>query len=298
MQYIEIIVGTVIAAALLLCFFYFNNRSIVTTEYRIGASATGTGTEALRIAQVSDLQSRIFGKGQKNLLQKVKEANPDIIVITGDLVDRNFTNYEAAMQAVRGLSEIAEVLYVQGNHEQSLSADDYANFLGDAEKYMKILFNKRYEFKKCGKKYIFGGLSQAVIDESRGYNRDNRNHDEKIIIEAAEKIFDGAGKGFRILLAHEPQLFEIYAKTPCDLVLTGHAHGGQFRIPFIKKGIYSPEQGLFPKYFQGVHEKQREDGSRFEMVVSRGLGNSKFPIRLFNRPEIVFVSVSCVDFLF
>ena len=94
-------------------------------------------------------------------------------------------------------------------------------------------------------------------------------------------------EGFRMVAAHYPHDFEkIYAGRKIDLVLCGHAHGGQFRIPFVKKGIYSPGQGLFPKYSEGLHEL---DGVK--MIVSRGIGNSRFPFRLFNCPEVIVIDL-------
>ena len=92
-------------------------------------------------------------------------------------------------------------------------------------------------------------------------------------------------EGFRILLSHRPELFDAYTSTNMDLVLSGHAHGGQFRVPFIG-GIVAPDQGLLPKYDAGVFT---ENGTT--MVVSRGVGNSIIPIRLNNRPEIVIVKL-------
>ena len=283
------IIEIVFTILFVIWFIHFNNKAIVTTEYKL--NLLNVEAEILRIVQVSDLQSRSFGKGQRNLLNKVAKAKPDIIVITGDLIDRNFTDYEKAMDAVKGLASIAKVFYVQGNHEESLQVEAYRDFLMKSEKYMEILLDRRYEFTKSGRVFCIGGLSEKTVDKSRGNDRNNRNHDEKLIIDAAEEIFTDAEGDVKILLSHEPQLIDIYAKTSCDLVMSGHAHGGQFRIPFVNIGLYSPEQGLFPKYYQGVHQCQGKDGHRMNMVISRGLGNSKFPVRLFNRPEIVLLKI-------
>ena len=98
------------------------------------------------------------------------------------------------------------------------------------------------------------------------------------------KIFKLTSESKQILLAHEPQFINKYAEAGYKVALCGHAHGGQWRIPFTGRGLYAPQQGVFPKYTQGVHIC-----GDMQMVVSRGLGNSRFPLRLFNRPEIVVI---------
>ena len=100
-------------------------------------------------------------------------------------------------------------------------------------------------------------------------------------------LMAGQAESFNILLSHRPELFETYVKENLDLVFSGHAHGGQFVIPVLRQGIFAPHQGFFPKYTEGMHEK---DGT--VMIVSRGLGNSGFPIRIFNRPELIEVTLT------
>lgn len=257
---IWITLGVIAFCAVFALFAYFNNSCLKTTRYNIKAD----GAPPLRIVQISDLHGKRFGRKNEKLIKKVASVSPDFIAVTGDIIHLYTPgNKEVAAEAVSALKEIAPVIYVAGNHEMR---------------------NKGYRFLR--RDLIEAGAT--VLDDSdtevcgitvTGLNGASLRNDKifKITPDVSPKI----------LLAHEPQFFEKYASAGYDLVLCGHAHGGQWRIPFTKIGLYAPGQGAFPKYTSGMHEK-----GKTRMVISRGLGNSEFPLRLFNRPELVVIDIN------
>lgn len=192
------------------------------------------------------------------------KEKPDFIAVTGDIIHLYTPrNREVALEAVSSLKEVAPLLYIAGNHE--MRNKGYRLFRKEvAEAGGTVLDDRSVEI--CGITVV--GLNGASL----------RN--DKI-----EKITPPVSP--KILLAHEPQFFEKYAAAGYDLILCGHAHGGQWRIPFTKIGLFAPGQGKFPKYTAGVHEKGKS-----KMIISRGLGNSEFPLRLFNRPEIISIEIN------
>lgn len=270
-------IGFLIIAAIAV-FLWWSDKSIKVTEYRIKDDKFPQSLKNFRILQVSDLQSNRFGKYQRRLIRKVEKLEPDIIVVTGDLIDRNHTNYNLAKDAIIGLGTIAPVYYANGNHETLLNQYDYRGFLYEMEAEMEALLGRAESYHDD--ELVIGGLDEMVVHKSRNYDRHNPVTDPQCIVDHINEIFDDM-KGYRILLAHEPQLLDVYSEAGPDLIFSGHAHGGQIRLPGIG-GLYSPEQGIFPKLASGIHSSGNS-----KMVISRGLGNSRFPFRVFNRPELV-----------
>ena len=264
-------------------FLWWQDKAVEVSEHVLWHDKIGNTFDGFTILQVSDLQSNRFGRKQRRLIEKARETHPDIIVITGDLIDRNHTDYLLAYQAVKGLSEIAPVFYVNGNHELLLDQKEYGEFLDKIDGITAILNGSSVliesDLDEDG--ILFAGLDENVTMDARGWNRKNVNYDGGMISHEVKRLFSDGDDRYRVLLAHEPQFIDEYAEGNPDLVLSGHAHGGQVRLPYIG-GIYSPEQGLFPKYSEGMHQLEHT-----KMIVSRGLGNSRFPFRIFNRPELV-----------
>lgn len=257
----------VVVLVLVIIFFWWENNALVVSEYTFETGEIGEGLDGLRVVQISDLHNKRFGKNQKRLLEKIKECNPDIIVITGDLVDSNHTNIETAMEFVEEAVKLAPVYYVTGNHEKWLEEEE--QLLEQLEQAgVNCLMNKTEMITVQDESLYLLGLddSNLLDDTLRGM---------------VSKMEDG----FTLLLAHEPQNLFRYSACGMDLVLSGHAHGGQFRLPFIG-GVVAPDQGFFPEFTAGLYE----DGNT-SMIVSRGLGNSIIPIRIFNRPEVVCVEL-------
>lgn len=252
------ILGGVLLIALL-CIM--GNNLISTTRYKLEVEGL---ERAVKIVQISDLHGKSFGKSNCRLLEKVLKERPDFIAVTGDIIHRyTEKNKRVALRLVSSLCEIAPVLFVAGNHE---------------------LRNKGYRFFR--RDLIEAGAQ--VLDDCPLNICDLTVVGLKCSSLKNDKIYTVTpkGSGVKILLAHMPQFIERYSEVGYDVVLCGHAHGGQWRIPFTHRGIYSPGQGLFPKYTEGVHTC-----GKTKMVISRGLGNSQFPIRLFNHPELVIINL-------
>lgn len=255
-------------------FFLWQNNDILTTNIEYKNSKVPETFNGFSIVQVSDLHNKEFGKGQNRLIKKIKEASPDIIVITGDLIDRRRYNIHTSMVFIKAAIKIAPIYYVPGNHEAwSGKYDDIKKELMDAG--VNVLDDEKLDLVKGPSKIQIIGVKDPSFLTST-YSQDTDYSDLEKTVKDLSK-----DSSFQILLSHRPEIFDFYAKENIDLSFTGHAHGGQFRIPFIG-GLVVPDQGFFPKYTSGLYKK---GGS--SMVVNRGLGNSIVPIRIFNRPEII-----------
>ena len=228
--------------------------------------------DGYKIALVSDLHNAEFGENNIELIELLNKASPNIIAITGDIVDSHRTDIEIAVEFARQAAEIAPCYYVSGNHEGLLDKGEYLRLITGLESVgVTVLDNEESIIERNGEKISLIGINDPIIGE-------NHATSEKI---AAIPSFDG----FTILLSHHPEIFDEYIGAGVDLALCGHAHGGQFRLPFIG-GLYAPNQGFFPKYDAGLYTSGNSN-----MVVSRGVGNSVYPIRFNNRPEIVLIEL-------
>lgn len=266
-KYIKPAIVLLIVIALLL-FCSYQNRHLETTYYTYKAEQFGADLEGYRIVQISDLHNAKFGKHNQKLVDRIRECEPDMIVLTGDLVDSNHTNVDRAVQFVDEIVKICPVYYVTGNHEYWLEASEYDELMdGLIGAGVVILDDQVVEISRGDAKFRLVGL------------------DDKSLADGTLEALLSDEKELTVVLAHEPQNLARYAGTGVDLVLSGHAHGGQFRLPFVG-GIVAPDQGFLPEYTAGEYYM---DGT--EMIVSRGLGNSVIPVRLFNYPEIVCVEL-------
>jgi hypothetical protein len=256
-----ICLGVIGFVALFALFVWFSNSCLMLTNYKIEIA---DAPQNLKIVHLSDLHGKSFKKGNKQLLQTVKSQSPDVIAITGDIIHLyTKRNIRVATEIIPELCKIAPVIYVSGNHE--MRSTKYRILREQLKKGGAIVLDD-CKTELCG--FTFVGLNCASLKNGTIFS---------ITPDISPKI----------LLAHEPQFLESYKKASYDLVLSGHAHGGQWRIPFTKIGIFSPGQGLLPKYTSGIYKS-----GKTQMVVSRGLGNSECPLRLFNRPEVVVISVT------
>ena len=286
-KYIKSALVLLIVIALLL-FCSYQNRHLETTYYTYKAEQLGADLEGYRIVQISDLHNVKFGKNNQKLVDRIRECEPDMIVLTGDLVDSNHTNVDRAVQFVDEIVKICPVYYVTGNHEYWLEKSEYDELMdGLVSAGVVILDNQVVEISRGDAKFRLVGLDdRSLADgtlEALLSDESIRNNQAEQKEEIADNE-DSGEKELTVVLAHEPQYLARYAGTGGDLVLSGHAHGGQFRLPFVG-GIVAPDQGFLPEYTAGEYYM---NGT--EMIVSRGLGNSVIPVRLFNYPEIV-----CVD---
>lgn len=273
---IFIIMVSIIGLGILLL---WQNNSITISEIEFQSAALPKAFNGYKILQISDLHNKEFGNNQKNILSKIEKINPDIIVITGDLIDVNNTNIGVAMKLINGIIDIAPIFYVSGNHEAWSGLYSSLQYKLEVAG-VTILDNQKTEISKENNSIDLIGLPdpEFLRNDWLEYG-DNTQYEERLkgIIESSER--------FKILLSHRPELFDIYSNNEVDLVFSGHAHGGQFRLPFIG-GLIAPDQGVFPKLTEGIHTNNNTS-----MIISRGLGNSIIPIRIFNRPELVVVTL-------
>lgn len=276
------------------------NKTVTTTHYTYYTERGQCG-QSFRIVQVSDLQSEYFGRDQRDLLNAVEACGPDMIVITGDLVDRSHTDYLAAEKAADGLLKIAPVYYVNGNHEADLQGEEAADLYRMLEKHgIHVLLDRGELAEYGGIRVNIAGLSEYTLFQARRQQAGTGHRTRKsgLIIPAVVRQIRGAfgdrkkyrgeaAGALRILLAHEPQYLRFYSAGHPDLIFSGHAHGGQFCLPGKeKRGLFAPDQGILPKLTSGCHRYMDST-----MYISRGLGNSSFPLRLNNQPEIICVQV-------
>lgn len=254
----------------ILIFFWYQNNHIVIDVYDYKSSKISGNTEKFSIVQISDLHNACFGKNNKNLVDDIESLEPDIIVITGDIVDSNHTDIGVAIDFVRQMTERYPVYYVTGNHEYWLDEEQRRElFTGMKDAGAVILNNEKITIDLGTDSITLIGLDDNSL----------RDATLNSIMETCDK------NEVMVVLAHEPQYLDKYCDAGADLVLTGHAHGGQMILPFIGP-LIAPDQGFFPTYTAGQFQKESTT-----MYISRGLGNSVIPVRLFNYPEIVCVEI-------
>lgn len=264
----------------LFTFFRWQNNSIVISDIVIENDSIPKPFEGYRILHISDLHNKEFGTHQDKILAKIKKIKPDLIVVTGDLIDSNKTNIDVAMDLINGAVGVAPVFFVTGNHEAW--SGSYNTLKARLEHGgVTVLDNQQTEIYKGNTAIEIMGLADPAFMGS-----DSGEFGTSVKIENLLSTLAEDDHKFRILLSHRPELFDVYAKSNIDLVFSGHAHGGQFRLPMVG-GLIAPNQGFFPKFTQGIHRKNQTS-----MVISRGLGNSIVPIRIFNRPELIVVTLA------
>ncbi len=246
---------------LVICgFCLFQNYHLTTSTYDVDLGLS----DDVKIVQVSDLHNQFFGINQSVLLKNIEACDPDIIVVTGDIVDSTHTSYSIAMDFVEGAVKIAPVYYVTGNHEDRLHGDKLDKFYSDMRDLGVIFLDDTYV--DMGE-YTLAGIADSSLESFDAYPAFT---DEKPVV----------------MLAHEPDYVSLYQSLGADLVLTGHVHGGQIIIPG-KGGLLSPDFTFFPELYEGMHSY----GS-MTLIVSRGLGNSVAPVRINNFPELVVINVT------
>jgi predicted MPP superfamily phosphohydrolase len=273
-----VLLGIAFIIAIVSLFCVWQNNDITTTQITYNNAKIPMEFNGYSIVQISDLHNKEFGKNQGRLLQKVKAISPDIIVVTGDLVDRRKYDLDTAMIFIKGAVDIAPIYFVSGNHEAW--SGDYKNI---SQRLLScgvtILDDNKVKLIKDEAKIEILGLSDPDFSTSSYMEGTNSSKlKEQLRILSDDSVF-------QILLSHRPELIDVYASENIDMIFSGHAHGGQIRIPFIG-GLVAPDQGLFPKYTSGAYTQNQST-----LFVSRGLGNSIIPVRIFNRPEIVVVTL-------
>ena len=269
--------------ALGVLFFVWQDNSVVLTRLTAQFPTLPRGFDGFRIVHISDLHNKRFGKHQRRLMKAVRRAEPEVILITGDLIDKRRTRADGlspALEFVEEAVKTAPTYYITGNHEAFTPV--YKTLKPELLKRgVTILDDASALFSRNGEQIALLGLA-GVAPERTGDSPSQVLNERGAVLARLQK--EHAGR-FQILLSHRPDWAAFYEKSGVPLTLSGHAHGGQVRLPFVGP-LYAPHQGIFPKYTAGLY---RWPGGG--MCVSRGLGNSRFPFRVFDRPQVIALTL-------
>lgn len=275
-----IVLAAIVAILILLIIWIaYGNTDLEIYKYNVKSEDIPSEFDNFRIVQISDLHNAEFGENNEKLLLMLKQADADIIAITGDMIDSRNTDVDVAISFAQKAVNIAPVYYVNGNHESRVLGEYEKLKQGLTDAGVTILENSSADITIGDEAITLIGINDPtfrmdIVDDTMEQN---------IAHQLVNVIPDN--DNYKVLLAHRPEYFDVYAGK-VDLVLSGHAHGGQFRIPFIG-GLVAPGQGFFPEYYEGSHIKENT-----EMIVSRGIGNSIIPFRINNKPEIIVAELT------
>ena len=272
--------GILLCISALTAFFLWSNRSLQTEATGFRSAHLPAAFDGFRIVLLSDLHGAEFGEDNAALLERVAAAKPDIIAVTGDLIDRE-EQLAMVPALVKGLAEIAPTYYVTGNHEWGVRrVNDLKELLRECG---VIVLSGNYVLLEREGEVI----AVAGVDDPGGPGGLAAGAVLK------EKIAAEQGEIYTLFLSHRDSL-DVYEQWGYDLTLCGHGHGGIFRIPVLNKGVLSTDRTFFPEYDGGLYDL---DGGN-ACVVSRGLGSNTVPIRafrLFNRPDLPLVILQRSD---
>ena len=275
-----IVSAAVCCAALSAGYLHFENTALQTTAYSVVSEKLPKSFDGYKIAQISDFHNAHSSSLGRRLRDAVYASQPDILVITGDLIDRERTDVDTAIGLVHDLRDTAPIYYVCGNHD-AVNAEYEVLVSRLRSEGVHVLENETTVLRRGTEQICLAGIDDPAKDQ------DWIGNDTLIRAELEQLPLDP--QTFTVLLSHRPESLRVYAEQGVDLALTGHAHGGQIRLPFVG-GLYVPTQGWFPKLTCGVYAE-----GETQMVVSRGVGNSGFPFRIQNRPELVVVTLQTIN---
>ena len=256
----------------------WGNTALELNTYTITSGDLPEAFNGYCIAHVSDLHNAEIGDCNEKLLAMLRAADPDMFAITGDLIDSRNTNVEISLHFAEEAIKIAPCFYVTGNHEARVSEyDELRSGLADLGVF--VLEDEQVELNQSVETITLLGVNDP------SFQTDYLFGDSETVIKRRLQELTNEDNTYTILLSHRPELFEVYVESDIDLALSGHAHGGQFRLPFVG-GLVAPNQGLFPKYDAGLYTEENTN-----MIVSPGIGNSLLPFRFNNRPEVVLIEL-------
>lgn len=262
------------ALAIVLGLGWYENRSLRLTAYTLPSPRLPLAFDGLRIVQLSDLHGARFGKDSRRLLSAVKKLSPELIALTGDLVDRR-EEFSLLPPLLTGLCELAPTVYITGNHEWAMPPKDRERFFALLEQFGVTRLENSYRLLRRGQEQ----LVLAGVDDING------PLDQKTPAQLVKEIrSEQSGDPYILMLSHRNDQLPQWSALQVDTVLSGHAHGGVVRLPGLGP-IFGTHLELLPDDAEGVYRE-----GRTALVVSRGLGQSKkLPFRLGNRPEVTLV---------
>lgn len=258
-------------------FFRWQNDSLQVERFECVSAKVPPSFDGFVVVCVADLHEKKFGPNNERLFAAIRAANPDVIAISGDLIVDPPLNVEFARHFIADAAKIAPVYYVSGNHEAiAPTQTEYLPFVKALEEAgATVLDGEKVELKRGSSSLVIAGVADPLLE----LKTDRRLTSEQVVATKLRRA--PPDERFYLLISHRPELAELYAQYGVDLALTGHAHGGQIRLPFVG-GLVAPNQGIFPRYDAGAYRIGEST-----TIVSRGLGPSIFPTRLFNRPHLV-----------
>ncbi|MBE6844402.1 MAG: metallophosphoesterase [Ruminococcus sp.] len=259
-----------------LIYVWAENKMLIVRKYKI--SLNKNSGENLRIVQISDLHKKKYPQNWNRLYTKIKSLSPDFIIISGDLVSRNQTEFEYTGKLIERLCSICPVFYAKGNHELDLSSENMSKLREIVIRNGAVfLENQKFQFKKNNTALnIYGAdLKNSVYTNNEG----GYSNLEEYHANGLQEIF-GEPQSLSLLIAHNPFFFSEYSKWGADVTFSGHVHAGIVNTPF--GGLLSPERKFFPKYTKGIYENNGK-----KMVVSAGIGK----LRIFNPSEILYLEL-------
>ena len=275
-----IVLAAIVAILILLIIWIaYGNTDLEIYKYNVKSEDIPSEFDNFRIVQISDLHNAEFGENNEKLLLMLKQADADIIAITGDMIDSRNTGVDVAISFAQKAVNIAPVYYVNGNHESRVLGEYEKLKQGLTDAGVTILENSSADITIGDETISLIGINDPTFRMELVGDTMEQNIAHQLVSVIPDN------DNYKVLLAHRPEYFDVYAGN-VDLVLSGHAHGGQFRIPFIG-GLVAPGQGFFPEYYEGSHIKENT-----EMIVSRGIGNSIIPFRINNKPEIIVAELT------
>lgn len=289
MEILMILAGIAILAAAASFEIYREVHHFRITRYEVKSSRLSGMRRKIKILFLSDLHNRVYGPGNQELLQAVRNEKPDLILIGGDmLVGKENVSYVTALDFVRQLPSVCRVFYANGNHEGRMKEspeiynrayEEYRNPLEESG--VVFLENETCGITINGQELSVCGLELPVYTYRKFHRSDISAGDVKEYLGRSPEQ-NGC---FTILLAHNPAYMDAYLEWGADLILSGHLHGGLIRIPGLG-GIVTPQGFFFPKY---SGEMTSVEGKT--VIVSRGLGSHTLNIRLFNTPELLSITL-------
>lgn len=247
---------------------YFETNDLLVTRHALAFDNLPASFAGLTICHITDLHSREFGRDQKDLLELVRQGEPDIIVMTGDMVSLYSREELAFMTLCRHLPDIATTYFVTGNHDMSSNHEGISERV--ARQRILVMDNRNITLERGEERIHLAGVGDWSSYGEAGL----------------DMALQGIPKDeFSLLLSHHPEQMADFVRNRVNLVLAGHTHGGQIKFPFVG-GILAPDQGLFPRYMEGLYQE-----GETTMFISRGMGESTIPLRLNCPSELVFLTL-------